>query len=307
MGDYKSGDAWDPTMMTGEKAQGAGGERGGGPAAPPVAKHRDDEFELGDVRVADSHHYPRQRSSRVPWFITLLVLALGAALAFFYYLPLDTRAKQINAELAAAQAENSKLVDKLGDLEKKRAELESSQAQLQSTVHEREAALAELTKTQDELAQKLQAEIQKGDVLIKQREGQLVVDLVDQIMFDSGAAELNEQGKAVLKKVGETFLKFPDKVIEVGGHTDNVPISPKLGSRFPSNWELSTARATNVVRFLQDESKIPGQRLVAAGFSEFRPTGSNKTATGRRRNRRIEVVLLPAAALQPSAKPAGKH
>jgi chemotaxis protein MotB len=215
-------------------------------------------------------------------------------LAYFYYLPLAALTKQQADELAAARDENSKLVAKLTDLDKKRAELEAAEMALKTTVQQKDQALAELSKTQEELAQKLQSEIQKGDVLINQREGGLVVDLADQILFDSGAAELNVQGKAVLKKVGESFLKFHDKVIQVGGHTDNVPISPKLLEHFPSNWELSTTRATNVVRFLQDEIKIPGPRLMATGFSEYRPSASNKSVAGRRKNRRIEVVLLPS-------------
>src|SRR5690606_19606235 len=115
------------------------------------------------------------------------------------------------------------------------------------------------------------------------------------ILFDSGEAELNDGGKKVLAKVGETFAKMGDKIIQVGGHTDDVPISPKLHDRFPSNWELSTARATHVVRFLQDEGKIPGSRLLATGFSQYRPVASNASRGGRKKNRRIEVVLLPAA------------
>jgi len=120
-----------------------------------------------------------------------------------------------------------------------------------------------------------------------------VVDLIDKIVFDSGEAELNDAGKEVLRQVGETLAKVPDEILQVTGHTDNKPISRKLAERFPTNWELSVARATNVVRFLQEEVKIPGDRLVAAGMAEYRPVATNRTATGRRRNRRIEVRLLP--------------
>jgi chemotaxis protein MotB len=81
----------------------------------------------------------------------------------------------------------------------------------------------------------------------------------------------------------------------VGGHTDQMRVSnPETQERFPTNWELSTARATNVVRFLEDRGKLPGSRLVAAGFSQFRPVASNTTEQTRQQNRRIELVLLPA-------------
>jgi chemotaxis protein MotB len=83
------------------------------------------------------------------------------------------------------------------------------------------------------------------------------------------------------------------KVIRVEGHTDNVPVSSRLAEKFPTNWELSTARATNVVRFLQDKVGIAPARLEAVGMSEFHPVATNKTLVGRSQNRRIEIALLP--------------
>jgi chemotaxis protein MotB len=93
------------------------------------------------------------------------------------------------------------------------------------------------------------------------------------------------------------LLALPkDAVFQVGGHTDNQPIkSEEVKARFPTNWELSAARATNVVRFLEETAGIPGKRLVAAGFSEFRPMASNKKEKTRAQNRRIEIALLPPA------------
>jgi chemotaxis protein MotB len=290
MADYKGRDAWDP----------AAGKKGGdGPS--PRAELASGEFELGNLSVAEGRPAPAARPpspSKLPWVVTVVVLIGAGAFAALVYWPAAKAVRQGAAELALAHAENAKLVQKLEDVDKKRAALESEATELQTAVQQKEQALNELQKTQEELAEKLQSEISKGDVLIKQHEGQIVVDLVDQILFNSGEATLNDQGKAAIRKVGETFLKIPDKVIQVGGHTDAVPIAPKLIDKFPSNWELSAARATNVVRFLQDEVKVPGARLVATGFSEYKPVGSNKTPAGRRKNRRIEVVLLqlPAGA-----------
>jgi chemotaxis protein MotB len=91
----------------------------------------------------------------------------------------------------------------------------------------------------------------------------------------------------------------------VQGHTDNVPITGALAKRFATNWELSAARATNVVRFLQDQAKLDPTRLSASGYSEFRPRGPNDTEAGRRQNRRIEILLIPIPAAVPAeAKPA---
>lgn len=306
MADYKSRDAWDPTATS---------KKGGEDSPSPRSElERSGEYELGNLSVAEGRpaaaSAPRS-ASKLPWVLVMVLLAGAAAFGALAYWPARSAARQGAADLALAQAENAKLVQKLEEVDKKRAHLENEATALQSAVQQKEQALAELQKTQEELAEKLQSEVSKGDVLIKQHEGQIVVELVDQILFDSGEAQLNDQGKAAIRKVGETFLKIPDKVIQVGGHTDAVPIAPKLVAQFPSNWELSAARATNVVRFLQDQVKVPGARLVAAGFSEYKPVGSNKTPAGRRKNRRIEVVLLPltqpaaatAAAAAPKAGP----
>jgi chemotaxis protein MotB len=93
--------------------------------------------------------------------------------------------------------------------------------------------------------------------------------------------------------VGNVLKNTENKIVRVEGHTDNVPISPALAGKFRSNWELSTARATNVVRFLQEKVGIDPARLEAVGLSEFHPVAANATPEGRSQNRRIEIALLP--------------
>ena len=120
---------------------------------------------------------------------------------------------------------------------------------------------------------------------------ELVVDLSAQILFDSGGAEVNEAGQKVLAEVGRSLSALKDYTIQVGGHTDHQRVTnPETQERFPTNWELSTARATNVVRFLEERGKIPGTRLVATGFNQFRPVAGNTTEEGRQKNRRIELM-----------------
>ncbi len=119
----------------------------------------------------------------------------------------------------------------------------------------------------------------------------LTVDLAEKVFFDSGKATLKPGGKAVLKKVAEALKGYKNKLVWVVGHTDNVPVAKSLKTRFPSNWELSVARATNVVRFMQ-ESGVPPERLVASGRSEYDPVGPNDTSEDRQKNRRIEIMLI---------------
>ena len=122
---------------------------------------------------------------------------------------------------------------------------------------------------------------------------QLSVDMVDEVLFDSGEAALKPAGVEVLKKVGAVLKKASNRRIEVQGHTDNVPIRGALTKRFATNWELSAARAINVARYLQDDARVDPAMLSASGYSEYRPKASNDTEEGRRLNRRIEILLGP--------------
>jgi chemotaxis protein MotB len=117
--------------------------------------------------------------------------------------------------------------------------------------------------------------------------------MVEKILFNSGQAEVKESGKKVLNQIAAALKNLQDKDIRVEGYTDNVPLSPKLRDRFPTNWELSTARATNVVRYLEEKSGLDPSRLIAAGFGQYHPIVTNDTDEGRAQNRRIDIVLVP--------------
>ena len=260
----------------------------------------DDVYTIGDsdIHTADELDFDarpvQRRSSFFPWFLLVLVLGAVGAGGFFYIVPMYDSLRE--SERARAQAEGDLVAstNNLGTLMRERDALTQERDRLNAELSVKTAALAEMQKAHDELAQALQEEIKQGEVAINTTEGQLSLDVNEKILFDSGEAVLNENGKEVLKRVGETLAKIPDKVLLVGGHTDAVPISPKLIKQFPTNWDLSAARAINVVRFLQDDVKLPGERLVAAGYSQFRPTASNGTPAGRRKNRRIEITLVDA-------------
>jgi chemotaxis protein MotB len=117
--------------------------------------------------------------------------------------------------------------------------------------------------------------------------------MVDRVLFDSGQAQVKSAGLDVLKQVSDILKTVSDKQIRIEGHTDNVPISAKLKGRFKSNWELSTARATTVVRYLIDQGSVDRQHLSAVGYADTQPQASNDTEEGRSANRRIEIVLYP--------------
>jgi chemotaxis protein MotB len=168
------------------------------------------------------------------------------------------------------------------------------QQQLESERQAREVRLAEVQSTYDELVGKLEEEIQRGEVKISELKGKLTVNVVDKILFDSGQAALKPAGIKVLQQIGDILKTAVDKDIQVEGHTDNVPIRGTLTQMYPTNWELSTARATTVLHFLQDKVGISGERLSAIGYGEYQPIASNSTAEGRALNRRIQIVLTPS-------------
>lgn len=136
---------------------------------------------------------------------------------------------------------------------------------------------------------RFQSLIDAGQLSVSIDRGRLVIQLPQDVLFNSGSATLGEDGRETVSAVGAVLADLPDRQFQIEGHTDDVPISTE---RFPSNWELSTARALSVVRLLV-ESGVDPEGLSGAGYGEFQPVASNETPEGRRRNRRIEIVMLP--------------
>jgi len=202
-----------------------------------------------------------------------------------------------NQEIAALKQEKTTLEQQKGELESQKTALENDIAALKRQNASLEQEKASLTansqqtqKQYEELVKGLSKEVEKGELQVKQYKNMLSVDLAEQIFFDSGKATLKKGGKTVLKKVGDALKGYENKIIRVVGHTDNVPVAKSLRKTFPSNWDLSVARATNVVRYLQ-EVGVPPERMVAAGRAEYDPVASNDTPEGRAKNHRIELWL----------------
>lgn len=118
----------------------------------------------------------------------------------------------------------------------------------------------------------------------------LVVSLREKLMFDSGRAEIYEEAKYILKDLTKEIVDVPNNV-RIEGHTDNVPIGPELQSKFPTNWELSTARATNVTRYVLETLNFPPKRISSAGYGEYQPIVDNDTEERKAMNRRVDIVV----------------
>jgi chemotaxis protein MotB len=156
----------------------------------------------------------------------------------------------------------------------------------------REEEVRTVSKTYENLLDEMKEEIQQGQIAITELKGKLTVDVVDKILFDSGKAEIKKEGMEVLKRVVQALRNVEDKTIRVEGHTDNVPIAGALAKRYPTNWELSAARAINVTRYLENQGIDPAL-LSAAAFGEHQPVADNETPEGRAKNRRIAIILQP--------------
>ena len=167
------------------------------------------------------------------------------------------------------------------------------QTKITSISDEKENEIARLKGTYVELAAHLKKEIEQGQIKIVQLSDRLSVIMVDKILFPSGESEITPEGLKVLDRIGNVLKNANNKIIRVEGHTDNVQIDKRLQKKYPTNWDLSTVRATNVVRFLQENIGIEGEVLQPIGMSEYHPVASNETSDGRSQNRRIEIALLP--------------
>ena len=194
------------------------------------------------------------------------------------------------------QSKSDSLSQTIFELRRRVADLDAENAKLMaenaSLVKAREEQVQKVSSTYESLLEKMKTEISMGQVTISELKGKLTVNMVDSILFDSGKAEVKKGGLEILGKVVSILKDVNDKSIRIEGHTDDVQISRALAQRYPTNWELSAARAINVARHLQDQGIDPGQ-LSAVAYGEWKPVATNDTAEGKAKNRRIEIILVP--------------
>ena len=176
------------------------------------------------------------------------------------------------------------------ETDKTREAKEREAAQLAQIQRERQAIEGDIGQVANTFKQQIGEDLQ-----IQQQKDRLVLTVLGKVLFESGKAQLTPLGLEVMSQIGEVLSKFPNKYIHVEGHTDTRPIIGKLQEKYQTNWELSTARATTVVRFLIEKTKLSTDHFVAAGYADTHPVGTNNTEEGRSRNRRVEIVLYPQA------------
>jgi len=214
----------------------------------------------------------------------------------------QARTAALEAAKAQLEAEKTQLEADKTQLENVKSDLESEKRELLKSVEVREDEIAELKGIHDKIQDKMKDEIARGDIRLEQAGNRLRVVLADRVLFDSAEVQVAKRGEEVLARLAEVLAGTPDQEIQVSGHTDRAPVTSKLAGQYPTNWELSVARATSVVRFLAEKAKVPAQKLAASGCGEHQPIASNKTAVGRARNRRIEILLTPMRAPPGTAK-----
>ncbi|HEY4287316.1 MAG TPA: OmpA family protein [Puia sp.] len=226
-------------------------------------------------------------------------------------------ARNDSARLAGRVAQQESTIGQLkqqvGDLNKKVDDLTNRTGQLSTDAANKQSAL---NKSQQELAanqkrlEQLQAlmdaqkkaiqEIRKkmadalvgfnsNELTVAIKNGKVYVSLQENLLFPSGSAVVNPKGKVALGKLAEVLNNNPEITVDIEGHTDSIPIRGK----YQDNWDLSTARATSIVRILTTDYKVDPVRIVASGHSSYDPVQSNSTADGRALNRRTEIILSP--------------
>lgn len=234
----------------------------------------------------------------------IALTALGLVCAGCGYSEAEMQAKQsridqLTRAMEACERKSADLLRRFQNLSELNAAMNTKLREQNVSVEQLQQALKELRdrkaraearlQTFRSMLERFQKMIASGKLRVRIVRGRMVVELAENILFDSGRADLKQDGEIALAEVAAVLKTIPGRNFQIAGHTDNIPISSR---RFPSNWELSTARAVNVTRFLAEQG-MARETLSAAGYAETQPVAPNDTAEGRAQNRRIEIVLMP--------------
>jgi chemotaxis protein MotB len=282
----------------------------------------DSDIRPGKIRPASDPDLYRPRRGRTIFKLVLLCLLLAGAAGAAGYLwwtqrgeletaqqgfkDSDSKADEctkqlktvsdkvdgLNQMVATCQTEKQGTVDKHKQVEAMMTSMESNlsatRAELEDLRKQRAEAEKRLQGFKD-LTAKFQKMIASGTVQVKFRNGVMLVAMPSEVLFPSASADLSDEGKMKVMEVGVILKNLPERQFMIVGHTDGQPIKSDI---YKDNWELSTARALNVTKFLVSAG-LDAKRLIAAGHGEHDPVSSNKTKDGREKNRRIEIILLP--------------
>ena len=213
-------------------------------------------------------------------------------------------------DFSKLRSQNDQLEEEMQELEARLRHVAQLKEELEQVRADREAQVAKLAKVKrevqtvgqeiDRITRALEEKFGKS-LVVTQHQDRLVLTMLGQVLFESGKSQLTPLGLDIMKQVGEVLATLPNKNIQVEGHTDNNPIYGRLQHQYPTNWELSTARATTVLRYLIEQTGMNPKDFGATGYADTRPAVPNDTEEGRAQNRRVEIVLYPEK-LQHEAK-----
>lgn len=228
---------------------------------------------------------PARSTSKAPWAIAIIAMLVAAgALGYLFVHREESRValREAKDDAAGLKRKVEELANKAAALEDEKKKEAEEAKRLADQIASQGASAQNTQKVIADLRTKLDAK----DAEVSGDADKITVNVVDRILFKSGEADLSPKGKDVLSKVGTIIKTLKDKMIMIGGHTDDVPIH---NERFASNWELSAARAVTVVRYLAESAGVESERLIAAGYSQYHPRKRRERA----KNRRIEILLTP--------------
>ncbi|MEF3698320.1 OmpA family protein, partial [Desulfolutivibrio sp.] len=217
----------------------------------------------------------------------------------------------LTAYLAKTLYERQGVPQAVESLAKQLFKSKEEERQATEQVRELEKKAEELKTAYDSLLAELQGEVDSKDVRIRRFREKIEINFVDKVLFVSGSAEITPRGQSILGKVGQVLKKVKDRRFFVVGHTDDVPIRSFV---YPSNWELSTARASSVIRYVSERHGVDPAQFTAMGRAFYQPVASNETPEGRQENRRVEIIIadLPLFEVEggemrsPASSPDGK-
>lgn len=227
------------------------------------------------------------------------VAILSGCVSAKKYDELEAEHTTTSAGLREAKDQIAEMTVVITDLQNQLGTTSLDRSNLQSSIEEMKEAMADMEKRREmaeqrtkeyaELLSKFQRLIDTGKLSVQIIDGRMVVSLGSDILFASGSADLSEIGQQNIREIGQVLRTLGDRKYQIEGHTDNVPIKT---ARFPSNWELASARALTVLKGLI-AAGMKKESLSAASFADTKPVRPNTTADGRQFNRRIEIVVVP--------------
>jgi chemotaxis protein MotB len=200
---------------------------------------------------------------------------------------------ELSRQLDAAKAE----LASSSAIQKKNDELAKKLEETRTALAQKAAREAEMEKSIKSMEQALKSESGEKAGSVRRGENSFTVEVADRILFNSGSARISPKGMKVIERIAGSLKEGSGKIIHVEGHTDDVPIRKSPPPRFLTNWELSAARAGNVVQYLENDGIKPDQ-LSAAGYSFTRPHVPNLDKASRALNRRVEIIVMPAPPAQ---------